>query len=81
MFKIYSKPACPNCDKAKALLDMKGLPYVEYKLDVGQVKEEGGNYFTVDQLQKLVPNARTVPQIFNDGELIGGFEALQQYLV
>lgn len=81
MFKIYSKPQCPNCDKAKAYLDSKGVPYQEFKLDVGQVKEDGVSYFTVETLQKLVPGARTVPQIFDDEKLVGGFEALVRYLV
>lgn len=81
MFKIYSKPQCVNCDKAKAYLDSKGIPYKEFKLDIGQIKEDGVSYFTTDQLQKLVPGARTVPQIFDDETLVGGFEALVRYLV
>lgn len=84
MFEIYSKPDCPNCDIAKALLESKGLSYVEHKLDVGQVKTEGAKYFTVDQLQKRVPNARTVPQIFSNVNgtpvLVGGLEALKKHL-
>ena len=84
MFNIYSKPHCPNCDKAKAYLDSKGIPYQEFKLDVGQVKEDGVSYFTVEALQKLVPGARTVPQIFqktgDEAVLIGGWEALKRHL-
>jgi glutaredoxin-like YruB-family protein len=25
--KIYSQPTCPDCNKAKAYLDRKGVPY------------------------------------------------------
>jgi len=77
MYKIYSKPNCSFCIKAKELLKAKELPFEEFVLDVGQVKDFNGNYFTVPQLQALVPGVRTVPQIFEDGKLIGGFDALQ----
>ncbi len=76
MYKIYSKPDCSFCVKAKELLKAKELPFEEFILDVGQVKNPTVNYFTVPQLHALVPNARTVPQIFEDGKLIGGFDAL-----
>lgn len=79
MFKIYSKPNCPFCVRAKDLLTIKNLPYEEYQLDVGQPKDIDGKYFTVPQLQKLVPGARTVPQIFENDALIGGFDALQRH--
>jgi len=81
MYHIYSKPNCPYCVKAKFLLDSKKLAYVEYVLDVGQVKDPNVNYFTVPQLQKLVPEARTVPQILENDKLIGGFEALQKHFL
>ena len=77
MFEIYTKPGCPFCDRAKDLITAKGFQYVERVLDVGQVKEPNVEYFTVPQLHQLVPGARTVPQIFRDGQLIGGFEALR----
>ena len=64
MFEIYSKPGCSFCEQAKQLLDSKGLPYNEHILDVGQVKEPGVSYYTVEQLHKLVPGARTVTKIF-----------------
>lgn len=81
MFKVYSKPNCPYCVRAKELLTLKGLPFEVLDLDVGQVKDINGSYYTVPQLQKLVPGARTVPQIFEDGVLIGGFDALQRHFM
>jgi len=79
MYKIYSKPNCPYCIKAKQFLFAKKLPYEEFVLDVGQIKEAATNYYTVPQLQALIAGVRTVPQIFDiDGTLIGGFDALQK---
>lgn len=80
MFEIYSKPNCRYCVLAKELLQRNNLPYVEHVLDVGQLKEDGVNYYTVPQLHARVPGARTVPQIFKGGELIGGFDALKLHL-
>jgi glutaredoxin 3 len=80
MFTVYSKPGCPACDGAKKLLESKSLPYKELILDVGQVKDMTKEYTTVEALKKRVPNARTVPQIFDGDILIGGFDSLQLYI-
>lgn len=68
---IWSKYNCPYCDQAKALLTQRGIKYEERKIGDGYSKEE---------LLEAVPNARTVPQIFLDGNLIGGFTELKQHL-
>ena len=68
---VWSKYNCPYCDQAKALLTQRGIKYEERKIGDGYSKEE---------LLEAVPNARTVPQIFLDGNLIGGFTELKQYL-
>ena len=68
---IWSKYKCPYCDQAKALLTQKGIRYEERKIGDGYSKEE---------LLEAVPNARTVPQIFLDGNLIGGFTELKKHL-
>jgi glutaredoxin len=62
---------CPFCDQAKALLTQKGIPFEEKKIGDGYTKEE---------LLEAVPTARTVPQIFLDDELIGGFTELKAKL-
>ena len=80
MFTIYSKPQCPYCDQAKALLTSKGLAYTELVLDVGQVKDPAKTYTTVAALKQRVPTAQTVPQIFKDDEHIGGFDNLKRIL-
>jgi glutaredoxin 3 len=68
---VWSKYHCPYCDQAKALLTQKGISFEEKKIGDGYSKEE---------LLEAVPNARTVPQIFLDGELIGGFTELKAHL-
>ena len=68
----WSKYHCPYSDQAKALLTQKGIQFEEKKIGDGYTKEE---------LLEAVPTARTVPQIFLDGELIGGFTELKQKLV
>ena len=68
---VYSKYFCPYCDQAKALLESKGIKYEERKIGDGYTKED---------LLAAVPNARSVPQIFLDDTLIGGFTELKQHL-
>jgi glutaredoxin len=84
VFVIYSKPNCPACDQAKALLTSKDLPYKEITLDIGQQKTPDREYIQRDQLLSLFPGARTVPQIKRMGAAgpihIGGFPELRQHL-
>ena len=68
---VWSKYNCPYCDQAKALLKQKGIPFEERKIGDGWTKED---------LLEAVPTARTVPQIFLNDELIGGFTELRQKL-
>jgi len=67
---VWSKNHCPYCDQAKALLKQKGIEFEERKIGVGYTKE---------QLLEAVPEARTVPQIFLDDKLIGGFTELKKH--
>jgi glutaredoxin len=68
---IWSKDSCPFCDQAKNLLKLKGIEYEERNIS---------RDWTREQLLEAVPNARTVPQIFLDDELIGGFTELRKHL-
>jgi glutaredoxin len=68
---VWSKYHCPYCDQAKALLTAKGIEFEERKIGDGYTKED---------LLEAVPTARTVPQIFLDGELVGGFTELRAKL-
>lgn len=68
---VWSKDHCPYCDQAKSLLTQQGIEFEEKKIGYG---------YTREQLLEAVPTARTVPQIFLDEELIGGFTELKTYL-
>jgi glutaredoxin 3 len=68
---IWSKYNCPYCDQAKALLTQRGIKYEERKIGDGYTREE---------LLEAVPNARTVPQIFINNQLIGGFTELRRHI-
>lgn len=80
MYTVYSKPNCPWCDRAKALLTSKGEAYEEIILDVGQAKDPAKTYVSVAELKAVVPNAQSVPQILNEGMLIGGYTDLAKSL-
>ena len=67
---VWSKVNCPYCVKAISLLNLKGYSIEERKLDFGWNRE---------QLFEAVPNAKTVPQIFLDGEYIGGYDNLVKH--
>lgn len=67
---LWSKYHCPYCDKAKSLLELKGVDFEERKIGDGWTKEE---------LLEVVPTARSVPQIFIDNQLIGGYTELEKY--
>lgn len=62
---IYSKTYCPYCDKAKNLLKQKGVSFEEINLENKP-----------DEMKALMEKTglRTVPQIFINDELIGGFD-------
>jgi len=80
MFTVYTKPNCTYCEQAKALLKSKSQPFEIINVDVGQPKVEGQKYITVQELKEAIPTAMTVPQILQEGRLIGGFRELQQVL-
>ena len=69
---VWSKNQCTYCDQAKALLKQRGIEFEERKI---------GNGWTREDLLEAVPAARTVPQIFLDGKLIGGYTELRQHLI
>ena len=69
---VWSKTPCPYCDQAKALLKSRGIDYEERNITEGT--------WTKEQLMEAVPNARTVPQIFINQQLIGGFTELRKYI-
>ena len=68
--EIYSKDWCPFCSKAKSLLQSKQLEYVE--IDITS---------DLEHEQEMITRSgrRTVPQIFIDGDSIGGYDDLANF--
>ena len=69
---VYTKSNCPNCVSAKALLKAKGLAYTEIDADT---KPE-----VMYSMRLVYPDARQMPQIFIDGQRVGGLAGLQAAL-
>lgn len=67
---LFTKPGCPHCARAKKALADRQLPYEEITL--------GASGVTYRSLT-AVTGAGTVPQVFIDGEHIGGADELAQW--
>lgn len=65
---IYSTTVCPYCVRAKQLLQRKGVAYHEVDLN----REPAETRQTLMQTTRH----RTVPQIFVQGQFVGGFDEL-----
>ena len=65
--KMYTKKVCPYCVKAKSLLSSKGLKWEEVDMEDPTIRES---------FMAEYPHVRTVPQIFINGNRIGGFDDL-----
>ena len=66
--EMYSKMYCGYCFRAKRLLESKDVVINEYDITLGGPKR--------DEMRERAPGAMTVPQIFIDGQLIGGSDDL-----
>jgi len=65
--EIFTTEVCPYCVRAKQLLDSLGASYEEIRIDQDDAKR-----------QEMMSRSgrRTVPQIFINGESIGGCDDL-----
>jgi len=69
--EIYTTNYCPYCTKAKALLERKGVEFTE--IDVTDDAEGR------QKLVERADGARSVPQIFINGDLVeGGSDGLHK---
>ena len=66
--EIYTKWGCPYCYRAKAILEEKGAALTEYDITMGGPKRA--------EMLGRAPGSVTVPQIFIDGQHIGGCDDL-----
>ena len=69
---IYSAAYCPYCERAKMLLQAKGLSYTEIRVDLDKTER--------DKMIAL-SGRRTVPQIFIDDKHIGGCDDLHAFFM
>ena len=69
---VWSNVGCSYCEQAKRLLKSKNIEYEERNIATSE--------WTVQHLQEAVPGARTVPQIFVDGQHVGGYNELVKHL-
>ncbi len=69
---VWSKNNCPWCVRAKQLLEIKNIPYEERNIETST--------WTREQLLELVPTAKSLPQVFVDNQLIGGFDQLREFI-
>ena len=65
--EIYSKSNCSYCVMAMNFFDSKNMEYQVYSADDPKIFSE---------MIERNPQARTVPQIFIDDQLIGGYTDL-----
>ncbi len=66
--EMYTTAVCPYCIAAKRLLSERGLSWTELRID----REPDARMTMLNRSM----GARTVPQIFINGQLLGGFEQL-----
>lgn len=69
---VITQPRCKPCIEAKEMLRERGIEFTEFTTE--------NNYVLSSFLKALLPRP-TTPQVFINGSLIGGRDALRSYLV
>ena len=67
--EVYSTEYCPYCTRARMLLESKGVPYVELRVDQD---------INLRNEMERRSNRTSVPQIFIGNKHIGGFDDLAE---
>ena len=67
---VFSRPGCPHCARAKGMLRDAGIEFEALEL----------NTQYSDRTLRAVTAAKTFPQVFVNGELIGGADQLAAWL-
>jgi len=75
---VYGKATCPYCVKAKQLLDNAGIEYRYHDV----VKESAALYRMIPEVKAIIGEKTpvTVPQIWLDGQYVGGCDNLEAWL-
>jgi glutaredoxin 3 len=66
--EIYTTGFCPYCIRAKSLLKQKGVAFEEIDASDPEVRE---------LMIERAGGRRTVPEIFINGRIIGGYDELK----
>ncbi|AAV93401.1 glutaredoxin 3 [Ruegeria pomeroyi] len=66
--EIYTSPLCGYCHAAKRLLDQKGIAFTEIDVLTNPKRKP--------EMIQRAGGRRTVPQIFIDGQHVGGCDDL-----
>ncbi len=66
--EIYTSPFCGFCHRAKSLLDHKGVTYDEFDVMMDGARRA--------EMRKRANGGTSVPQIFINGEHVGGCDEL-----
>jgi len=73
--EIYTKDKCTYCIQAKKLIESKGWSYTENYID------DSTRDLLIEELTTRIGSTpRTVPQIFIDDQLIGGYTELVKWI-
>ena len=70
MITMYTRTVCPYCEQAKALLTSKNIEYKAVNIE----EDVDARNFLVTQ------GLRSVPQIYEQDTLIGGFDKLKEWV-
>jgi glutaredoxin 3 len=67
--EVYTTTFCPYCVRAKSLLKSKGVPFTEIDVtDDAALRQK---------MVELAGGRRTVPEIFINGKIVGGYDDLK----
>ncbi|MDE0858318.1 MAG: hypothetical protein OSA38_07100 [Candidatus Poseidoniaceae archaeon] len=69
--ELYTNKGCSACVSAKRLFDRKGITFEEKKLGASTRMDR--------EFLARTNGSRSVPQIFIDGEWVGGFDDVVRY--
>jgi len=67
---VYTMNNCPYCESAKSLLKQRGVSYQEIRV----ANDDDGQWEALYKLSGM----RTMPQVFADDQLIGGYTDLAE---
>ncbi|MGR5251758.1 glutaredoxin family protein [Vibrio astriarenae] len=76
---VFGKATCPYCVKAKKALDKAGIEYTYHDV----VKDSAALYRMIPEVKAIIGEKTpvTVPQIWLDGQYIGGYDNLEKHIV